>query len=587
MKSTIRVFSIVSVILGVSLMLTKWAIDEPASTAMLLESDFQPRHNIVLDVSGSEVVSEFKPAMRGVATNNWNYLENGLWDRGSGHLCCPEGKLDAIVDVVKQIEPGIIRFAGGLWANTTGWDRENIAPDDGDWMYTDHATGQTYSYGHAYKPHMVDAFASFAARTGAEAIIQINVCDNNPAMWADMLRYTNIEHDYSFKYWELGNEQTLAGATCVDAEAFASRYQTYRDALRAVDPSIRLMASATHQPFYTGWEDTVFAHNSTDLDTLAWHWYQLSEWTSDTDSFAYQGGSVDALLAYGGNAGTACHDGFGCPGDQIEDGRLDRWTYRRGIAEQKMQQVNGSFRSMHPDLETAITELGVHASEHEHPVNGSHLAAIWLADVLPRWAYNGLDILTYSSLEDGGTGPESTNSRGLIGIWDSQKLDIRPTYYTAWLLANHFGDRMLKSKTSDPEQKVVAWASSDSDEASVLKLMLVNLKGEAQAAQVRVSGFVPASGAAWEMTSQDPLALVDPDSFTEHTTTINGVRIPDYQISDPSVFGDALASIAPKAVDVSRSFRYTLPAYSAVAITLSTDPVPSPTQELDDPSRPQ
>jgi hypothetical protein len=140
---------------------------------------------------------------------------------------------------------------------------------------------------------------------------------------------------------------------------------------------------------------------------------------------------------------------------------------------------------------------------------------------------------------------------------------------------------MVRSDTSDPEKKVVVWASTDSTEPGTLKLMLVNLSGDVASTQVQVSGFEPVSGEAYVMASSDPLSMVDPDAYTNHTTTINGVRIPDYEIANPAVFRNAIASITPVAVPVFGDFDYTLQPYTVVALTLrapqaALTPTPSP-----------
>jgi hypothetical protein len=112
--------------------------------------------------------------------------------------------------------------------------------------------------------------------------------------------------------------------------------------------------------------------------------------------------------------------------------------------------------------------------------------------------------------------------------------------------------------------------------------MLVNMSGDVASTQVQVSGFSPVSGEAYVMASPDPLSMADPDAYTNHTTTINGVRIPDYQIANPSVFRNAIASISPVAVPVSSDFSYTLQPYTVVALTLrdgsqpSVTPTPAP-----------
>ena len=182
----------------------------------------QAAENVVLTVDASRQVYPFKDTIRGVATNNWNWLWSGLWDRGSGNSCCAPGKTDAIIDATSYLEPGIIRFAGGLWANRVGWSRNSSAPDDGAWTYRDPQSGQSYNYTHSYKPAMIAAFQDFRSQLDAKAMIQVNICDNNIRMWQDMVRYTNIERNYDFEYWELGNEQTLDSCG-LSASSYAQR----------------------------------------------------------------------------------------------------------------------------------------------------------------------------------------------------------------------------------------------------------------------------------------------------------------------------------------------------------------------------
>ncbi|MBI2931264.1 MAG: Ig-like domain-containing protein [Planctomycetes bacterium] len=516
-------------------------------------------------INASEVVYPFNPMVRGVAMNNWNWLWGDIMDVNSP-------KRLGLIEATRYLKPGIIRFAGGLWVNGVGWDRNHVAPDDGPW--TDPATGKQYV--HAYKPELIDSYAAFAAAVGAETMVQVNIVDNNPAMWADMVRYCNIEKGYHFKYWELGNENAYETYIPGMGPEYAERFAAYQAAMKAVDPTIRLIGPVNGVTHKESWMDPLMARLNGQLDVLSWHWYQLTEWTSDSTTWAYQGGSVEALFSYNHTVGTACLGGWGCPGDLVPFSALNLMAYRRGIAEAMKQAVVDPYRQQNPQMEVAITEFGPHAGLHTHPINGNHVAAIWLADILARHAYNGTDIITYYSLEDGGRG--QGNSRGLVGTEDPRYLDVRPIYFTEFLYAQFFGDRMVRSTTDHPDQKVLAWASKDTAEPGSLKLMMVNLTGEVAISTVNVAGFSPAVGYAYEMTSTDPLSMDNPRSFTEHQTTINGFVIPDYDTQNPSVWQTAVASIASTLVEVSGSFTIALPPYSTVALVLKDSPTAPPPQ---------
>jgi hypothetical protein len=175
-------------------------------------------------------------------------------------------------------------------------------------------------------------------------------------------------------------------------------------------------------------------------------------------------------------------------------------------------------------------------------------------------------MMTYYSLEDGNTG--RGNTRGLLGIDGANAVDVRPTYLTEWLYAQHFGDMMVESNSDHWDQGVVAWASRDTANPDVLKLMLVNLTGKTEAAQVSIAGFVPSSGEAYVMTSPAPLSLADPDSFAGNHTEINGVRIPDVSLGNAGEFSTVLNSVQPVSVTVATEFEYELAPYSVTALTL-------------------
>lgn len=513
---------------------------------------------VTLTVDATTDVRPFSSKIRGVTmqTRSW------IWADIVG---LNSAKRAALLEAASRISPGIIRFAGGPWINSTGWDRADTAPADGDWMFTDPDSGESFDYRHTYKPAMIDSYAAFAAELGAESIIQVNICDGNPAMWADLVSYTNIENSYNFEYWELGDR--IDQNECLSVFEYAERFAEYSQAMKAIDPTIKIIGPTPTQPQRFRWLETLATHPLARPDALTFQWYQLLEWTDNRNAFAYEIGSADALLNYNTEAGDGCWIGFGCDTGSIDSEELDRMSFRRGIAEAMADEVLNRLTDSNEDLETAITEFGVHAAQPENPINGNHIAAIWLADMMARWAYHGLDILTYNGLETGTSGVGHTT--GILGIEGSQVIDVRPTYYTQWLYANHFGDVLVESGTSDDDRQVVVWASRDSDDPNKLKLMLINLSDDRAVASLNVSGFNPSSGEFYVMASTAPTSNSNPQSFAEHETSINGIVIPDVSISSPLEFSAVVDSIAPIPVNVGPQFEYELQPYSVVALTLS------------------
>ena len=520
--------------------------------------DVRPAVNlVVLSVDATKDINAFTPKIRGVTMQTSSWIWGGIVDPDSPRRA-------ALLEATSRIKPGVIRFAGGLWANSTGWDRANAAPADGEWLFVDDDTGRQFEYRHAYKPEMIDSYAAFAMELGAETILQVNICDNNPAMWADLVRYTNIENDYAFRYWEPGDRIDLNN--CLSTFEYAERFSVYADALKAVDPTIKIVGPSPSGPQRTQWIDTLSSLQGEDLDVLSFQWYPLTGWSTNTSALEFETGSADALLNYNSAVGFGCWVGWGCNGRTVDSDDISRIRSRRAIAETVSDSVLGSFVDGNPNGETAITGFGPHAWQPHNPINGNHVGAVWLADMLGRWAYNGLDILTFNGLETGGTG--KGDARGVLGIDDTSAFDVRPAYYSQWLYAQHFGDVLVQSSTSDESQEVVVWASRDTSDPNVLKLMLLNLGPERAMAQIQIEGFAPTLGEAYVMSSTTPTSVSNPESFTEHQTSINGVVLSDVTVASPNEFTEALDSIRPITVNVGQTTSYELQPYSVTALTL-------------------
>ncbi|KKW13561.1 MAG: hypothetical protein UY53_C0011G0026, partial [Parcubacteria group bacterium GW2011_GWA2_50_10] len=117
-----------------------------------------------MTVNAGRVVNPFDPKMRGVQLSTWEYAAN----RKAGPM-----EHANLAEVAKALEPGILRFAGGLWVNGTGWDRSNAQQENYDparkWNWTDPDTGARFPFGywHVYNAAMIDSLGAFAKAVGA------------------------------------------------------------------------------------------------------------------------------------------------------------------------------------------------------------------------------------------------------------------------------------------------------------------------------------------------------------------------------------------------------------------------------------
>lgn len=488
-----------------------------------------------LSVDATVSVNPFDKKMLGMAMVNWEFS----WGKTL------PGQVPGLAQAMKAVHSGLIRYAGGLWANWVGWDRTKLDNNGNGTSWT--KNGQTYSYN--YGTNEIDSLATLAQAVGSDVMIQVNVSNNDPAMWADMVKYTNIDHNYHFKYWEMGNELDLecsnGASDCVTPANYQTRVQAYATAMKAVDPSIQIVGgvpAAAHDYYTSGnWTGASISQYLTQAapvsDALSWHWYEQCNKPNLSDMYTYSFPGTDP-----GSAGSA----------------YSRSWSKNAPANIQTQIINPGK----PNQQQGVSELNYDACDFSQaPQNTNHANALWAADVLGRLAYNGLDFVTWY------TGYGSPTQYALIYKTPDQDqptgIKVRPTYYTFFMYANYFGDQLVKS-VSDDESKVSMWAAKDSQDPSKLALMVTNLTPSTVTAPITLTGFTPTSGSVYKMTSANPTDFSAASSTDHATTTING------GVLDPmNVTASAATNIQPISLAVnSGNFTYVFPPYSLTAIVL-------------------
>src|SRR5690606_34365252 len=142
-----------------------------------------------------------------------------------------------------------------------------------------------------------------AAVPGLALMLQININDNNPDMWADLLSYCNAEgNNIGIEYVELGNEQDLAGqrtwgdgSHLVNAQEYSRRWVRYYPILKAVNaskdpgmPDVKLLGPVLANPAQggSGYPNAPSGNGSYDI----W-WPTFKEYLDDA-------GIVPDVLSY-------------------------------------------------------------------------------------------------------------------------------------------------------------------------------------------------------------------------------------------------------------------------------------------------
>jgi alpha-N-arabinofuranosidase len=188
-----------------------------------------------------------------------------------------------VFEKIKQLNPAFIRWPGGNVAQDYHWSW-GVGPRD------ERLTWTNLSWKNEPEPSDfgTDEFVAFARAAGAEPSITVNVegrgatveeaaawveyC-NGPATskYGAMRAANGHPAPFAVKLWEVGNEiwgDWVRGHS--DADTYARNYNRYAKAMRAVDPTIKLIAVGDNN---MNWNRTVLRAAGASIDYLAIHHY--------------------------------------------------------------------------------------------------------------------------------------------------------------------------------------------------------------------------------------------------------------------------------------------------------------------------
>lgn len=197
---------------------------------------------------------------------------------------------ERVFELVEELKPPILRWPGGLFADTYHWadgigriDKRPLRKNE-YWK----------KFGKRFGPPEPNAFGThefldYCDGIQAEPYININMGTGTPAEAAKWVEYTNSksspswlagqradngrEKPYGVKIWGIGNEMYGAWAKGhMRAEQYGREYLIYEQAMRKVDPSIKLVAVGAFDDF-PRWSKNVLEIVGDRMDYLAVHIY--------------------------------------------------------------------------------------------------------------------------------------------------------------------------------------------------------------------------------------------------------------------------------------------------------------------------
>jgi alpha-N-arabinofuranosidase len=209
-------------------------------------------------------------------------IYGGVWVGENSPIPNKKGMRLDVLEAVKAIDPPIIRWPGGCFADTYHWE-DGIGPRD------KRPTRPNFWGGTESNQFGTDEYIEFCREVGAEPYITVNVGSGTPEEAAHWVEYCNGNESttygkrraeyghpepYNVKYWGIGNE--LFGDWEVghmNETQYAQTAVNFAKAMRSVDPSIKLVAVGWYGTTgsYASWNSEVLKTAGSYIDYLSLH----------------------------------------------------------------------------------------------------------------------------------------------------------------------------------------------------------------------------------------------------------------------------------------------------------------------------
>jgi alpha-N-arabinofuranosidase len=233
-------------------------------------------------------------------------IYGGLYDEGSP-LSDANGFRKDVLEAVRGLNVSILRWPGGNFCSGYNW-KDGVGPRDQRPARPELAWNDVES-----NRFGTDEFLRYAESIGTEPYICVNLGlgtiddarhwveytnGTQQTYWAEQRRKNGREAPWNVKYWALGNEidgpWQLGHKNAEDYSKFALEAAK---AMRAVDPSIKLVASGSsnYGADWVGWNRTVLQRLRNQIDYIAIHTYINNR---DNDLERYLGGWTQTIERY-------------------------------------------------------------------------------------------------------------------------------------------------------------------------------------------------------------------------------------------------------------------------------------------------
>ncbi len=400
-----------------------------------------------------------------------------------------------------------------------------------------------------------DKFAHVATATAAQVFTTVNYGSGTPTEAADWVRYANVTKGYSFKYWEVGNEnygtwETDNNTRPHDPYTYANRFKDYYNQMKTVDATIKIGAVAvTGEDSNANYTD----HPVTNPRTGQAH----NGWTPVMLATLKSLGVTPDFIIY--------HRYPQAPGAETDAGLLQSSGTWATDAADLRQQLNDYLGTAGGNVELVCTENN---SVYSNPgkQTTSLVNGLFLADSLGSAMKTAFNAVIWWDMRNG-QDTANNNSSSLYG-WrlygdygivnganPAGPADRYPSFYVAKLL-QYFargGDQL--SPASSDYVLLAPYAARRAD-GSLTLLVINKSASSALNANITISGYSP-----------------------NGTLNAYSYGIPQ---DEAARTGAGSADIAVNGyTGAGQTFAFTFPPYSATVLALNGAPPPPPTRRPD------
>jgi alpha-N-arabinofuranosidase len=239
-------------------------------------------HAVVRSASGTRI----SPYVHAALTEHFGTgIYGGIWDARRN---VPRADVQA---AVRGLGITMLRYPGGCFADWYHW-HDGIGPREQRPVHqrtywTDfNAPGAAAGLGRLFGPvehnaFGTDEFLRYCLDVDAEPMIVANFGSGDPQEAADWVRYCNVAGTAPrrVRWWSVGNE--IFGEWEIghcSGSAYGKRLVEFSEAMRAVDPTIRIVGVGEAATPGSTWNADVLAEAAGAVDAMSAHFYFPGPW---------------------------------------------------------------------------------------------------------------------------------------------------------------------------------------------------------------------------------------------------------------------------------------------------------------------